>query len=489
MKLVIKTYPELVTLYKDLLTESGGKVYVIAYPQIANPNGSCRMNVKLNADELKFGSQLISYLNSIIKKATLEAGVQYVDTENAFAGYRLCEAPKGKSAVNGFTFGKDNGATVAGKKFYFIGNESYHPTQLGHELLEKKILQTTNNLTTPMPRPTSQAKPVFDPNHELIRGAEDSSESVAQLTWIGYTDSLRILYKGSTYVLPTNKLPQYFKVGTHIKAYLHSTPVLLYEGDFNENKKILLQIPETTPPGVHSLDIYGVDANGVERNVRQLVYVAHNEADYDGDGVPNEASPCLFMPAADADEDSDGIDDGCDGVIGAVGAENTNLPANDSTPPAPEDVVPSYQDDEAALSLEKWVEPTPEPLVQAPTPTTNPIKPMTNPAHTITPLQLVNTDAIRIEHYVSFANKPTTATSFGRVLGELSAHNRAPSTHRPPSLTSSSAPTVSKVVTTSPQNNTQSTYWRAIGILGMLGVFMLVFAVKRRQKRKHFISL
>ncbi|QQS18942.1 hypothetical protein IPL68_02690 [Candidatus Saccharibacteria bacterium] len=119
---------------------------MVGYPQIAKVDGDCGANVKLNSSEVKFRSQLISYLNSVIKRAAAEAGAYYVDAENALNGYRLCEAPKGKAGMNGVTKGNDSGP------FKLIGQESYHPTTFGHRLLSQNIVSKTTNLTTPTQR-------------------------------------------------------------------------------------------------------------------------------------------------------------------------------------------------------------------------------------------------------------------------------------------------------------------------------------------------
>src|SRR5690606_32182004 len=58
-----KRFSELKSLYSSIRDEenTNRRLYVIGYPQIAKVGGDCGLNVRLNADEIKFGSDLISY--------------------------------------------------------------------------------------------------------------------------------------------------------------------------------------------------------------------------------------------------------------------------------------------------------------------------------------------------------------------------------------------------------------------------------------------
>ncbi len=66
MQNIIDRYDDLVKTYETVAASSGGKVYVVAYPQVAKPGGNCGANVNLNADEVQFSADLITYLNSIL---------------------------------------------------------------------------------------------------------------------------------------------------------------------------------------------------------------------------------------------------------------------------------------------------------------------------------------------------------------------------------------------------------------------------------------
>lgn len=318
MQSIIDRYNDLVKTYKTVADSSYGKVFVIAYPQVAKPGGSCGANVNLNKDELQFSADVITYLNSVIKRAASDAGVIYVDNENALNGYRLCEAPKGRAAVNGFTLGRDSGI----KNVRFIGKESYHPTALGHKLLADSIRIKTNNLKQAMPSArTNYGKPVLDLDNALLKNAPKSSYTNKALFWEYDIRATRLLTKGVSYSLQThtNLMHQ-----TDYIFVMHSTPRTLAEGVVDGD--IAVTIPTDIESGFHTLDLYGTDTDGNEVDIRQVVFVA-SQQEY-------EAAPCLGLPTSGQDSDADGLDDACDA---------------DPDDPSVPGYVSSYEPDEGGL--------------------------------------------------------------------------------------------------------------------------------------------
>jgi lysophospholipase L1-like esterase len=266
MEQIIGQYDRLVKTYKSMLSESSGRLYVVGYPQVAKIGGACRPNVQLSSDEIKFSNQLITYLNTVIKRAAAEAGAYYVDTENALNGYRLCEAPANQSGVNGIVKGNDIGLTsvpisLGGRSgFLAIGNESYHPTQLGHKLLAQAVLAKTSNLTTSMPTPRTNSKPSVDYNDALLKGAPHLPEQLRHreaIKWMNDNDTPDILLKGNPY--STNISGGTLKPNTNMQIVLRSNPITVYEGVYDSEIPARFTIPDSIPPGFHTLDIYGTD--------------------------------------------------------------------------------------------------------------------------------------------------------------------------------------------------------------------------------------
>lgn len=334
MQQILGQHDRLVKTYKDVAQKSHGRVYVVGYPQVAKEDGNCGNNVRLNAAEVRFSSQLITFLNAVIKSATTEAGVRYVDVEAALKGYLLCEAPKGQAGVNGITKGNDSGPGP----FNVIGNESYHPTAFGHKLLARAITKDTENLTNGKAN-VIYAKPTINPNQPLLQGVPKLNRIVRTLRWSEktYTDTLK---KEVKYVVGPKK---FLKKATHFQVVIHSEPRVLAEGEVGDDP-VMVSLPADLELGFHALDIYGTDDAGQPVDYREVVYVTGGATDIDGDGIANAVDSCPAWPQEGADEDGDGVDDACDGVIGSAAVETAPV----LPPTQPEDVT--TEQDEESLS-------------------------------------------------------------------------------------------------------------------------------------------
>jgi hypothetical protein len=315
-----RMYGDLVNAYTTLRDQSAGaRMYVVGYPQIAKPGGSCGANVHLNDDEVRFSAQLVGYLDGVVKQAADTAGVQYVDTQHAFDGHRLCEADGGQSAMNGFTVGSDAGITIFGHTIKFVGSESYHPTQLGYQLLAQTIAKQTDNLSAPMPAPAAYSMPTVQPGLDILQGVPSSGRTVNDTyydTGIGPDFAVR----GSDQSVAVDGLSEQLRPQSEYQVVLHSDPITLAAGtlDANGGMQVSVRLPQNVAPGYHTLHIYGTAMDGQKVDIQKFVYVAAGVDDYDGDGVVNDGNPCLLFPLDGQDADRDGVDDACDPDIGAV---------------------------------------------------------------------------------------------------------------------------------------------------------------------------
>jgi hypothetical protein len=330
-------FTRLRSLYESLRNDgvNGRRVYVIGYPQVAKVDGECGLNVQMNAEEIKFARDLITYLNSVIKRAADEAGVQYVDTEAAFDGSRLCEAPAGQHAMNGFTISK---TPDGGYDF----TASFHPNKRGHEMLAATIAAQTSNLTKPMPTPLPKTNEVaLNPNLAILQNVPKTNRAVR---YIQVADNLvdKVLERGKP-VSFTAKAQDYMtKVGGVYNLVMHSEPVNLgsFTADANGDVNVTAAVPADTPPGFHTIHLYGNDMFGNLIDIQQVVFVEASSSDKDGDGVLNESDSCVLAAQSNIDADVDNIDDVCDPLISAPPV----------TPPQePEGII--WQDD-AVLTLE-----------------------------------------------------------------------------------------------------------------------------------------
>ncbi len=304
LQFIYSQHDTLVKTYADILqADPGAKLYVVGYPQIAKVGGNCGINVHLDAEELKFGSLLITRLNQTIKHAAEAAGARYVDIENALSGGMLCEP--GVKAVNGLTAGDD-------AVFSMLGKESYHPTAYGHTLLANAISRQTNNLTQVMPVATHAGQLTVNANDSFITGANYPGKWLRQLSFGSMVARLNVLFRSERFHFDTSTLG--ISPGAAFTIVFHSQEVQVASGIVPADGIIDTNI--TVPklnPGAHTVHLYTKNSSGTDLDIAQVVYVAASETDYDGDGIANTVDSCPTVPNSGLDTDGDGVDDACDG--------------------------------------------------------------------------------------------------------------------------------------------------------------------------------
>lgn len=300
----------LVQTYKKLLAASpGSSLYVMGYPEVVKVGGNCGVNVHLDADEVRFADQLVTYINMVVARAAVTAGAQYINVADAFKGHRLCEQTK-TPAVNGLTLGND----ILG----VIGKESYHPTAFGHKLLSRTIEVETESFTKPMPTPKNYGPMTVNDMEGIIYDADDASVK----EYLRYTVRTVLGLEDVSIVDKAIEL----KIQTKIYGVLpnsvyhivfHSDPIEVASGvtDNEGNIATSFVIPRSVAPGVHVLHIQTTDNMGNDIDIQKTVYVRASETDYDGDGVPDSQQQCLVVRDSGVDADEDGVDDACDNVV------------------------------------------------------------------------------------------------------------------------------------------------------------------------------
>jgi lysophospholipase L1-like esterase len=350
--------PTLVDTYTKIKNAAAPdtRIYVVGYPQIAKPGGDCGANVHLDAQEIDFSRMLVDYLDSVIKVAADKAGVKYVDVQDALYGHRLCEAGRGSLAMNGLTLGKDSPVNTFGP----LGNESYHPNNMGHQLLENKLLAATHNLTDSMPTPNTFAVPPAENGLEIL----NATLSGRAINVASFDDSIadNLVYKQAWWNISVEGVKYALKpLASGFRAVLQSEPVGLgtFTTDSTGNLSAQVQVPSNVPAGFHTLHIYGTNVAGDPIDIYKLIYVASSQSDIDGDGVADSNQACVGISAIGQDYDQDGIDDACDGNIG------------EAPPPPPAPVIPDPEPQQ----------PTPNPEPSAPSQDSPPadIQPTENP--------------------------------------------------------------------------------------------------------------
>lgn len=303
---ILPTLTATFTKTKSFATKNA-RIYVVGYPQIALATGNCGVNVHLNQDELVFASSVISRLNTVIVVAAEQAGVNYINIEDAFEGYRLCENNSGNIAMNGLTAGND--------KVNLIGNESYHPNEFGHQLIANKILSQTNNLGT--------LNPASNPNKKLEK-IKDTDSSLKNTAKTGRTLKKRVSVTATPKSTTKGKKVKVSVKGVSV-GLPPKTPLTITVGgtetgttttDDNGDTEIEITIPPTIENGPTTVDITGTDITGQSIDLNTIVIVGNEGTDFDGDNIPDASDSCPAITNANQDVDQDGTDDACDPKIG-----------------------------------------------------------------------------------------------------------------------------------------------------------------------------
>jgi hypothetical protein len=300
-------FSSLVQMYKDIQSagNKNARLYVIGYPLIGNPPGKCDNNVWLNQEELFFANQLIANLNDVIEAATKNAGVGYVNTESAFEGFAYCDSSINK-AMNGLINGDD-------KLFGIIGNESYHPNKLGHQLYRNAVLEQTSQFSAPMPAPNPAIGAPTQEDDLVFLNKPKTYRNVAN-TFYSIEMSDEVLIRNGTIDINAGDLQTFFMPNSKIRAELHSTPLVLGSLQADSAGRVAgsVLLPSFAPVGYHTLKLIGTDLYGQTLSLEKVVYVAHSLTDKNDNNIADADEPCGVFTASGLDKDADGIDDACD---------------------------------------------------------------------------------------------------------------------------------------------------------------------------------
>lgn len=448
-------FNELSSVYKQLKQSSpeSEKIYAVAYPKIADANGNCALNVHLNHEELLLANLLVSHLNSVIRSAAEHAGITYLDTEDTFTGYRLCETNSNHIAVNGLSIGNDilNYPYIHGP----IAKESYHPNSLGHQLLAAKVLSLADNFSILNKPPKSTiTAPTTNPDDDALKSPKKNRQ--VKKTIHKKSDNQVPAKKKATRKATTKSVGKIFKPIPAPKVVLDDgdVPVGTVTKNPDDSITTVTNVPDSTSDGPHTIDIVGENTSGEPAKVTETIVVG------------DSGGPCGVVPASGVDSDSDGIDDACDPQIGtASGGPPNNNPQAVTTPEA---------------------QPTSENLGQSNTPDgatpSGQIQDTTNPQliSIATPLSVSGAIPKMINHVASNSTQskilqvvPSQNTPDARVLSSATSNAQKRSANQSPIQTASYYGSPKRLDFVTPRN-----------LLFFLVILFLIFAVLIYQRRK-----
>jgi len=242
---------------------ANARILIVGYPQVIEPEGTCDAVTAtlLNADERKYMSESLAYLNGIIKTAAARAGVMYADVDQSYGNKKLCGSSK-PFAMNGVRIGDDVALIAQIPVLKVVGSETFHPTPIGHALVANEIsVQHPNLLTETMPAPNQLIQTPAVPHALTTNTARSFSTSFATVTSDrAYQIALK---KGSV------------QPGAEVKVEVHSEPLLLAtlyaddEGAVNGN----VVVPPNVGDGFHTLHVLTLNISHAAVDLYQFVTI------------------------------------------------------------------------------------------------------------------------------------------------------------------------------------------------------------------------
>lgn len=326
------------------------KFYVVGYPQIISEDDTCASNVRLNSTERTLAHNMTSYLNQVIKSAAESVGFTYFDVEYALAGEMLCDESYDGKAVRGLVVGDDYREVGNVGPITFVletGNESFHPTHVGHEMIRSAIETKLDGSTLLDYRscalldglrcPSGNTAPPEVPPYFLAYNPTTVQHVVDTQTFESvYTvDNKTAMQRGTSFEaaqpVKSDQTSVDLAPNQTVDVVMHSEPRVVGQLTVNQQGQVngTVTIPEDTVPGPHTLVVRAKDSLYEDNMFYQHIFVYESIDDLDGDGIANEDEPCGILEPIGEDVDRDGIDDGCDETIEDV----------DETPPTVTAVV------------------------------------------------------------------------------------------------------------------------------------------------------
>jgi lysophospholipase L1-like esterase len=341
-KLIADQFPRLIQTYKELVaaTDKKTKIFVVGYPKfIKGSGGSCGLNVRLNDQERELVDQGVAYLNKVIRAAAQNAGVHYLDIENALEDRNLCSmVPDDQMAVNGLTEGDDKNlpwwaaymidgiSGISGLGSLGIANASYHPNHIGQRLMYEKIMDLTNNDPAGYSScsnalvlcPTNTPIPLPDPQYF----GQEAYDYAAKYNGVPLPYHIsqpqtpaRIITSASTTRDIIDAKLDYLMPNTIATITLDYRQTELKRVNIGTQTQLneTVTLPSSTSAGLHRIEVSAINIAGEQVTYYQTIFVPGPLGDINGNNILDVEELCGFTPSSGRDIDSDNIDDACDG--------------------------------------------------------------------------------------------------------------------------------------------------------------------------------
>jgi len=258
-------FDRLVKTYQSVYSKSNNsKIYAVGYPKIIDPSGSCGPTIGtiFSDDEKVFMNESISYLNQVIFNAAKRAGIGYIDIESSLGDQVLCGRKK-PSAMNGVKLGDDSKVAWA----IGIGNETFHPNSIGHELVAGELKNKINNNYCQNSKAICPDETVKSPLASSYWSVDGEKEYPKQ-------QNSSFLQQSDDQNKLTVELEEYsLEPGSEVKIEIQSEPTAIGVFKVGEDGSLNagINLPDDLEYGYHTIYIYGKSYSGEDVQLYQIV--------------------------------------------------------------------------------------------------------------------------------------------------------------------------------------------------------------------------
>jgi lysophospholipase L1-like esterase len=151
---------KLTETYRTIRSKTPATVFAITYP---NPLGRKNCVLGFSRAEWDFlRVQFIPSLNAAVRAAARDAGVNLIDLEDSYDGFRVCEVKASAAALNIISISLTSTVTKPNDLLH----NSFHPNARGHQLASRVVFEAITRTTgnpNPVTPPPGPAPPVSLP--------------------------------------------------------------------------------------------------------------------------------------------------------------------------------------------------------------------------------------------------------------------------------------------------------------------------------------
>lgn len=359
---VMNNRDDLVGLYRQLHEASPAtQLYAVGYPLFVKQTVVCWNAASLSAAEQEFIINTIKLVNATIKSAASEAGIRFIDIEDALGDQVICGKGGAMTDIFDFVTGammadmkrgleidkiakkydiKDpteyllltilyHNAANANDTATFMAHpllnlastvqQLFHPNAEGHRLIAQKIIDALGSHSILDARcdekviycPSSsnsavpQVPSYFGPLPTIIGTMVEigtivyppDSPYIAGKVISAGSDAITIIKRG--YKIIVRLAPRVSLSSSKLSVAIHSDTLRL--GDLAEISEGVyegqMSIPNDFAVGMHTIEVSGTTPDGMPYSALSAVAVIGDDNDEDADGIPDTDDKCLYRDA------------------------------------------------------------------------------------------------------------------------------------------------------------------------------------------------